>query len=91
MYSEDALSGLDALLRREEDLSRAGTAFPNRKRPYISLPMEPRCCPVVPLQSEGEFRASPALDEVLFEESNQRGGKSGNRRKMVSNPFPNRH
>jgi hypothetical protein len=32
MYSEEALSSLDALLRREEELSKAGTAFPNRKR-----------------------------------------------------------
>jgi hypothetical protein len=32
MYAEDALSVLDGLLQREEELSKAGTAFPNRRR-----------------------------------------------------------
>jgi hypothetical protein len=32
MYSEDAVSRLDALLAREEELSKAGTTFPNRER-----------------------------------------------------------
>jgi hypothetical protein len=32
MYSEDALTGLDGLLRRDEELSKAGMSFPNRTR-----------------------------------------------------------
>jgi hypothetical protein len=32
MYADDALSLLNALSGREEELSKAGTAFPNRRR-----------------------------------------------------------
>jgi hypothetical protein len=32
MYAEDAIARLDALITKEEELSKAGTAFPNHSR-----------------------------------------------------------